>query len=70
MLSADGVANGGIGMRIVARLRDTAHRMTVTAEYLNFYGDHSGLAVQHAAELAGAAEIVGEWADELEKEEA
>ncbi len=70
MLSADGVANGGIGMRIVARLRDTAHRMKVTAEYLNFYGDHSGLAVQHAAELAGAAEIVGEWADELEKEEA
>jgi hypothetical protein len=44
--------------------------MKVTAEYLNFYGDHSGLAVQHAAELAGAAEIVGEWADELEKEEA
>ncbi len=70
MLSADGVANGGIGMRIVARLRDTANRMKVTAEYLNFYGDHSGLAVQHAAELAGAAEIVGEWADELEKEEA
>ena len=70
MLSANGVANGGIGMRIVARLRDTAHRMKVTAEYLNFYGDHSGLAVQHAAELAGAAEIVGEWADELEKEEA
>jgi hypothetical protein len=70
VLSADGVANGGIGMRIVARLRDTAHRMKVTAEYLNFYGDHSGLAVQHAAELAGAAEIVGEWADELEKEEA
>ena len=53
-------------MRIVARLRDTAHRMKVTAEYLNFYGDHSGLAAQHAAELAGAAEIVGEWADELE----
>ena len=70
MLSADGVANGGIGMRIVARLRDTAHRMKVTAEYLNFYGDSSGLAVQHAEELAGAAEIVGEWADELEKEEA
>lgn len=70
MLSADGAANGGIGMRIVARLRDTAHRMKVTAEYLNFYGDHSGLAAQHAAELAGAAEIVGEWADELEKEEA
>lgn len=70
MLSADGVANGGIGMRIVARLRDTAHRMKVTAEYLKFYGGFSGLAVQHAAELAGAAEIVGEWADELEKEEA
>ena len=70
MLSADGVANGGIGMRIVARLRDTAHSMKVTAEYLKFYGDSSGLAVQHAAELAGAAEIVGEWADELEKEEA
>ena len=44
--------------------------MDVTAEYLKFYGGFSGLAVQHAAELAGAAEIVGEWADELEKEEA
>jgi len=44
--------------------------MKVTAEYLKFYGGFSGLAVQHAAELAGAAEIVGEWADELEKEEA
>ena len=55
---------------LVQRLRDTAHSMDVTAEYLNFYGDHSGLAVQHAAELAGAAEMVGEWADELEKEEA
>lgn len=57
-------------MRLVQRLRDTAHSMKVTAEYLKFYGDSSGLAVQHAAELAGAAEIVGEWADELEKEEA
>ncbi len=57
-------------MRIVARLRDTAHSMKVAAEYLKFYGDTSGLAVQHAAELAGAAEIVSSWADELEKEEA
>ncbi len=56
-------------MRLVARLRDTAHSMKVTAEYLKFYGDSSGLAVQHAAELAGAAEMVYEWADELEKEE-
>ncbi len=56
-------------MRLVQRLRDTAHSMKVTAEYLKFYGDSSGLAVQHAAELAGAAEMVGEWADELEKEE-
>ena len=73
MLSADGAADGCGRMtraELVQRLRDTAHRMKVTAEYLNFYGDHSGLAVQHAAELAGAAEIVGEWADELEKEEA
>ena len=56
-------------MRIVARLRDTAHSMKVTAEYLKFYGGFSGRAVKHAAELAGAAEMVSEWADELEKEE-
>ena len=53
---------------LVQRLRDTAHSMDVTAEYLKFYGGFSGLAVQHAAELAGAAEIVGEWADALLKE--
>ena len=73
MLSADGVAYWGSGMtrtELVQRLRDTAHSMDVTAEYLKFYGGFSGLAVQHAAELAGAAEMVGEWADELEKEEA
>ena len=57
-------------MRLVQRLRDTAHRMKVTAEYLKFYGGFSGLAVQHAEELAGAAEIVSSWADELDKEEA
>ena len=56
-------------MRIVALLRDTAHSMKVTAEYLKLYGGSSE-AVQHAEELAGAAEMVGSWADELEKEEA
>ena len=73
MLSADGAADGCGRMtraELVQRLRATAHSMDVTAEYLKFYGGFSGLAVQHAAELAGAAEIVGEWADELEKEEA
>ena len=55
---------------LVKRLRDTAHSMDVTAEYLNFYVGPSSEAVKHAEELAGAAEIVGEWADELEKEEA
>ena len=54
---------------LVQRLRDTAHSMKVTAEYLKFYGGFSGPAVQHAAELAGAAEIVSSWADELEKDE-
>ena len=69
MLSENGVADGGGGMRLVARLRDTAHSMKVTAEYLKFYGG-SDEAVNHAEELANAADIVGEWADELKKEEA
>lgn len=55
---------------LVQRLRDTAHSMDVTAECLKFYGDSSGVAAQHAEELASAADIVGEWADELAKEEA
>ena len=54
---------------IVQRLRNTAESMKLTAGTLEFYGG-SDEAVNHAAELAGAAEIVGEWADELEKEEA
>ena len=54
---------------LVQRLRNTAHGMDVTAEYLQFYGRLSPEAAQHAEELSGAAEIVVEWADELEKEE-
>ena len=54
--------------RLLNRMRDTAETMKWTAEALRSYGG-SPEAVQHAAELAGAAEIVGEWADELEKEE-
>lgn len=54
---------------LVKKLRDTAEMMTSTAEALDFYGG-SDEAAQHAEELAGAAEMVGEWADELEKEEA
>ncbi len=54
---------------LVRRLRDTAAIMAFTAEEMAFYGK-SDEAVQHAQELAGAAEMVGEWADELEKEEA
>ena len=54
---------------LVQRLRYTAEVMSTAAGSLKFYGGFSGLAVQHAAELNGAAEIVGEWADELEKEE-
>ncbi len=54
---------------LVQRLRDTSAVMAFAAEELAFYGGFSGLAVQHAQELAGAAEMVGEWADELEKEE-
>ena len=54
---------------LVQRLRDTSQVMATAAGSLRFYGGFSGRAVQHASELAGAAEIVGEWADELEKEE-
>ena len=54
---------------LVQRLRDTAHSMDVTAEYLQFYGRISPEAAKHAEELSGAAEIVCEWADGLEKEE-
>lgn len=55
---------------LVQRLRDTAEMMASAAGLLSFYGAVSVYAVQHAEELAGAAEIVSEWADELAKEEA
>lgn len=55
---------------LVKRLRETAEIMASTANSMYFYGRLSDEARSHAAELAGAAEIVGEWADELEKEEA
>ena len=54
---------------LVQRLRDTEYSMKWTA-YLMKKHVGSDEAVQHAEELAGAAEIVGEWADELAKEEA
>ncbi len=54
---------------LVKRLRDTAINMQDTAAYLEFFGGCSE-AVLHAGELNGAAEMVCEWADELEKEEA
>ncbi len=54
---------------IVKRLLDTAETMASTANSLYFYC-RSAESARHAAELAGAAEMVGEWADELEKEEA
>jgi len=53
---------------LVKRLRATAEVMDSAADSLDFYGG-SANAVQHAAELAGAAKMVAEWADELEKEE-
>ncbi len=53
---------------LVQRMRDTSAVMAFTAEEMAFYGK-SDEAVQHAQELAGAAEIVSSWADELEKEE-
>lgn len=54
---------------LVKRLRDTAEMMDTAADWLDFYGGFSANAVQHAAELAGAAKMVVEWADELEKEQ-
>ena len=54
---------------IVKLLRDTSINMQDTAAHLEFFGGCSE-AVLHAGELNGAAEIVSEWADELEKEEA
>ncbi len=52
---------------LVQRLRETAINMQDTSAYLEFFGGCSE-AVLHAGELNGAAEMVGEWADELEKE--
>ncbi len=57
------------GTRLVQRLRDTSEMMAKTAASLKFYGAISANATRHAEELRGAAEMVGEWADELEKEE-
>ena len=54
---------------LVQRLRETSQVMTSAAVQLKFYGAVSANAMKHAEELAGAAEIVGEWADELAKEE-
>ena len=53
---------------LVQRLRDTAYVMKWTAYVMRKHGG-SPEAAHHAKELAGAAEIVGEWADELSKEE-
>jgi len=55
---------------LVKKLRETAQVMATAAGSLRFYGAVSASAMKHAEELAGAAEIVGEWADELAKEEA
>ncbi len=54
---------------LVKKLRDTAEIMASTANSVYFYGRLSDEARSHAAELAGAAEIVSSWADELEKDE-
>ena len=54
---------------LVKRMRDTEYSMKWTA-YLIKKHVGSDEAAQHSEELAGAAEMVGEWADELEKEEA
>ena len=54
---------------LAKRMRDTEYSMKWTA-YLMKKHVGSDEAVQHAEELARAAEIVGEWADELAKEEA
>lgn len=54
---------------LAKRLRATAEVMNAAAGSLHFYGGVSANAMQHAAELAGAATMVAEWADELEKEQ-
>ena len=53
---------------LVKRLRDTEYSMKWTA-YIMKRHVGSDEAARHAEELAGAAEMVGEWADEFEKEE-
>jgi len=53
---------------LVNRLRATAAVMDAAADSLDFYGGFSANAVRHAAELAGAAKMVIEWADEIERE--
>ena len=53
---------------LVKKLRDTSQVMTSAAVQLRFYGAVSANAMKHAEELAGAAEMVGEWVDALLKE--
>jgi len=53
---------------LVVMLKDTANNMSVTADYLHFYGGSSE-AVQHASELLAASEMVVQWANELEKDD-
>lgn len=53
---------------LVVMLKDTANSMSVTADYLHFYG-RSFEAVQHASELLAASEMVVQWANELEKDD-
>ena len=71
MLSANSVAYGENGMtraKLVQLLRYTAIDMQNTAAYLEFFGGSSE-AVKHASELRGAAQVVAQWADELNKDE-
>lgn len=53
---------------LIKKLRSLSENMLETADSLDFYGG-SWEASGHAFELIGAAEMVKQWVDELEKEE-
>jgi len=53
---------------IVHKLRLLQDDMKEISAAMDYYSGTNPLHGKHARELAGAADIAGEWADEIEKE--
>ncbi len=54
--------------QIAHKLRLLQDDMTEIAAAMDYYGGFNPLYGQHGRELAGAANLVAEWADEIEQE--